>query len=264
MNAGLRRSAVEFLIVSSLQLGVTPVVKYTALSIFVERFLPSIKNNNSPTRTNRIDLEVIQDEILNMSAVYGPIPNGYDILAFYAWLGFLSTKLCGGVISRSLRKKHGDNWLLQPLRQCNLQLLALVSVWVSSKIHDTRPLSVQSLKSLGDVAIKEQHYTTRDFLEAEVVLLQVLDFEIGASNVAYVFLEDFLIRLRKLARVGDLVKLEACMDIMDVLYETEETSVLYNSPDFLAAAILACLFVILAINTPFSAIVPHVPLCGFG
>ncbi|XP_026387366.1 cyclin-J18-like isoform X5 [Papaver somniferum] len=175
MNAGLRRSAVEFLIVSSLQLGVTPVVKYTALSIFVERFLPSIKNNN-----------------------------------------------------RSLRKKHGDNWLLQPLRQCNLQLLALVSVWVSSKIHDTRPLSVQSLKSLGDVAIKEQHYTTRDFLEAEVVLLQhlqVLDFEIGASNVAYVFLEDFLIRLRKLARVGDLVKLEACMDIMDVLYETEETSV---------------------------------------
>ncbi|XP_026379197.1 cyclin-J18-like isoform X4 [Papaver somniferum] len=191
MNAELRRSAVEFLIVSSLQLGVTPVVKYTALSIFVERFLPSIKNNN-----------------------------------------------------RSLRKKHGDNWLLQPLRQCNLQLFALVSVWVSSKIHDTRPLSVQSLKSLGDVAIKEQHYTTRDFLEAEVVLLQVLDFEIGASNVAYVFLEDFLIRLRKLARVGDLVKLKACMDIMDVLYETEETSVLYNSPDFLAAAILVASYVI--------------------
>ncbi|RZC57971.1 hypothetical protein C5167_005281 [Papaver somniferum] len=204
MNAELRRSAVEFLIVSSLQLGVTPVVKYTALSIFVERFLPSIKNNNS-------------------------------------------TKLCGGVKSRSLRKKHGDNWLLQPLRQCNLQLFALVSVWVSSKIHDTRPLSVQSLKSLGDVAIKEQHYTTRDFLEAEVVLLQVLDFEIGASNVAYVFLEDFLIRLRKLARVGDLVKLKACMDIMDVLYETEETSVLYNSPDFLAAAILACFFLMLSV-----------------
>ncbi|KAI3909699.1 hypothetical protein MKW98_014116 [Papaver atlanticum] len=185
MNAELRRSAVEFLIVSSLQLGVTPIVKYTSLSIFVERFLPSIKYNN-----------------------------------------------------RSLRKKQGDNWLLQPLRLCNLQLFALVSVWVSSKIQDTRPLSVQSLKSLGDVAIKEQHYTTRDFLEAEVVLMQVLDFEIGASNVAYVFLEDFLIRLRKLARVGDLVKLEACMDIMDVLYETEETSVLYNSPDFLAAAIL--------------------------
>ncbi|KAI3889642.1 hypothetical protein MKX03_007664 [Papaver bracteatum] len=203
MNAELRRSAVEFLIVSSLQLGVTPVVKYTALLIFVERFLPSIKYNN-----------------------------------------------------RSLRKKHGDNWLLQPLRQCNLQLFALVSVW----IHDTRPLSVQNLKSLGDVAIKEQHYTTRDFLEAEVVLMQVLDFEIGASNVAYVFLEDFLIRLRGLARVGDLVKLEACMDIMDLLYETEETSVLYNSPCFLAAAILACLFVILSINTPFSAIVPHFPL----
>ncbi|KAI3910079.1 hypothetical protein MKW92_015045, partial [Papaver armeniacum] len=75
------------------QLGVTPVVKYTALSIFAERFLPSIKHNN-----------------------------------------------------RYLRNKHGDNWLLQPLRQCNLQLLALISlrqrnlqgfalisVWMSSK-----------------------------------------------------------------------------------------------------------------------------------
>ncbi|KAI3909543.1 hypothetical protein MKW98_013960, partial [Papaver atlanticum] len=54
---------------------VTLVVKYTALSIFIERFLPSINNNN-----------------------------------------------------RFLRNKHGDNWNLQPLRQCNLQLFALISL----------------------------------------------------------------------------------------------------------------------------------------
>lgn len=35
------------------------------------------------------------------------------------------------------------------------------------------------------------------------------------------------------------MKFEACMDIMDLLYEKEETSVLYRSPRSLAASILA-------------------------
>lgn len=86
------------------------------------------------------------------------------------------------------------NWLLQPLRVSNLQLFALTSVWVSSKvsftyillsllstilqfshvchriyprqIHDTCPLSAKSLNSLGEEIIEDQHFTTRDFVEA--------------------------------------------------------------------------------------------------
>ncbi|CAL5404275.1 unnamed protein product [Camellia sinensis] len=59
-----------------------------------------------------------------------------------------------------------ENWLLHPMRESNLQLFALVSIWTSSKMHDSHPLSVKCLKSLGDEMIKEQHFTTRDFLEA--------------------------------------------------------------------------------------------------
>ncbi|OVA03027.1 hypothetical protein BVC80_7225g3 [Macleaya cordata] len=177
---------------SSVQLGVRPIVKYTALSLFAERFLPSL--NNSKTRFSQ--------------------------------------------------ENQTSNCLLQPLTQCNLQLFVLVSIWISSKIHDTTPLSVKSLKSLGDEVIREQHFTTRDFFEAVTTLFQVVDFEIGASNVTYLFLEDFLIQFRELARVGELINLEACMDIMDLLYEIEETSVLYSSPHSLAAAILVASYVI--------------------
>lgn len=45
---------------------------------------------------------------------------------------------------------------------------------------------------------------------------------------------------RGIAKVGELVNFEACLDIMDLLYEKEETSVLYSSPCSLAASILAC------------------------
>ncbi|GMP66678.1 hypothetical protein CsSME_00026941 [Camellia sinensis var. sinensis] len=65
-----------------------------------------------------------------------------------------------------------ENWLLHPMRESNLQLFALVSIWISRKMHDSHPLSVKCLKSLGDKMIKEQHFTTRDFLESEVVLMQ--------------------------------------------------------------------------------------------
>lgn len=36
------------------------------------------------------------------------------------------------------------------------------------------------------------------------------------------------------------MKFEACMDVMDLLYENEETSVLYSSPKALAASIVVC------------------------
>ncbi|RVW89183.1 Cyclin-J18 [Vitis vinifera] len=139
-----------------------------------------------------------------------------------------------------MQVKHTGSWLLQPMRESHLQLFALISIWISSKIHDSRPLSMKSLKSLGDGIINEQHFTTRDFLEAEVVLMQVLNFEIGASNIAFVFLEELLIQFKGIAKVGELVNFEACLDIMDLLYEKEETSVLYSSPCSLAASILAC------------------------
>lgn len=36
------------------------------------------------------------------------------------------------------------------------------------------------------------------------------------------------------------MKFEACMDVMDLLYENEETSVLYSSPEALAASVVVC------------------------
>ncbi|XP_057997138.1 cyclin-J18 isoform X2 [Hevea brasiliensis] len=174
----LRLLAMEFLIESAHRLEVTPIVKYTALSLFADRFYPSL--------------------------------------------------------SRFGGQHNKGNWLLQPITQSNLQLFALVSTWISSK----------SLKTLGDKSIKEQHFTARDFLEAEMVFLQVLNYEIGAGNIAFVFLEELLAQFRGVAKVGELIDFEACMDIMDLLYEKEETSVLYCSPRSLAASTLVASYVI--------------------
>ncbi|KAK9091409.1 hypothetical protein Sjap_024586 [Stephania japonica] len=182
----LHREVIEFLIQSSTHLCVLPIVKYAALSLFADRFLPSLHN-------------------------------------------------------RSANK----SWLLQsPIRNCNLQIFALISIWISSKIHDTTPLSIKSLKSLGDEFITEQHFTLRDFLEAEVVFLQVLNFEIGVSRITFVFLEDLLIRFREISTIGGLVNFEACMDVMDLLYESEVASTLCHSPASLAAAVLVAVYAI--------------------
>ncbi|XP_062109812.1 cyclin-J18 isoform X1 [Humulus lupulus] len=184
----LRPWLLEFLIESAQLLEVSPIVKYTALSFFADRFYP---------RFSRLKEE-------------------------------------GGIA----------NWLLQPLRESNLQLFALVSIWISSKIHSSRPLSIKSFKSLGDKVIKEQHFTNRDFLEAEVVLMQVLNFEIGAVDIAFIFLEELLHQLREVAKVGDLVNFEACMDIMDLLYEKGEISTEHCSSRSLAASTLVASYVI--------------------
>ncbi|PSR90975.1 Cyclin-J18 like [Actinidia chinensis var. chinensis] len=184
----LRLRLLKFLIQSTHQLQVSPIVKYSALSLFADRFCSSLY--------------------------------------------------------KFIQSNDTENWLLHPVTESNLQLFALVSIWISSKIHDSHPLSVKSLKSLGDGMIKEQHFMIRDFLEAEVALMQVLDFEVGTSNIAFKFLEDLLIQFKGVARVGKLVNFEACMDIMDLLYEKEETSTLYNSPRYLAASILVASYVI--------------------
>ncbi|KAF5442921.1 hypothetical protein F2P56_035528 [Juglans regia] len=170
----MRLPFVEFLIQSTQELDVGPIVKYAALSLFADRFYPSL--------------------------------------------------------SRFAQGNDKANWLLQPIRESNLQLFALISIWISSKF-------------LGDTTIKEQHFTTRDFLEAEVVFLQVLDFEIGTANNAFVFFEELYIQFKGVAKVGELLNFEACMDIMDLVYEKEETSLLHSSR-LLAASILVASYVI--------------------
>ncbi|GMJ09632.1 cyclin J18 [Hibiscus trionum] len=185
----LRKKSVEFLIRSSHLLRAPLIVKYTALSLFADRFLPSLTT------------------LIN-------------------------------------ERNQIGSWLLRSVEESNLQLFALISIWISSKIHDSRALSVKCLKSLGDEFINDQHFTTKDFVEAEVVFLQVLNFEIGTSNVAFVFLEELFIQFKGVAKVGELVSFEACMDVMDLLYEKEETSLLFSSPCSLAASILVTSYVV--------------------
>ncbi|KAA0032145.1 cyclin-J18 isoform X2 [Cucumis melo var. makuwa] len=163
-------------------LEVPPIVKYSALSLFADRFYSSIS-------------------------------------------GFTSSN-------------DSRYWLLQPITESNLQLFALVSLWISSKLHTSHPLSIKLLKAFGDTMIKEQHFMTRDFLDA------ILNFEIGTANITFIFLEELLNHFKEVAKVGELVNWEACMDVMDLLYEREETSVFYGSPCSLAAAILVASYLI--------------------
>ncbi|KAL1550600.1 cyclin-J18 isoform X1 [Salvia divinorum] len=184
----LRSRVIEFLIRSSQLLDVSPIVKYSALSLFADRFYPALA-------------------------------------------GLKNSKVT-------------KNWLLHPIEECNLQLFALVSLWISSKVHDSPPLSVKHFKSLGDKFIKEQHYTMGDILEAEIVLMQVLQFGIGMSKITFASVEELLVQFKAIAQVGEHVKFEACMDVMDLLYENEEISVLYSSPEALAASVVVVGYII--------------------
>ncbi|XP_010513926.1 PREDICTED: cyclin-J18 isoform X2 [Camelina sativa] len=177
----LRRRLVEFLIQSSTQLELPPIVKYSALSLFFDRFRPSVV--------------------------------------------------------RFLQRKKAEHWLLQPLTESNLQLFVLVSIWISCKMHCARGLSVHSLKSFGDKVITEQ-------LFMELVFLRVLKFDIGTLNIAYTLLEDLFIQFKEVSKVGELLNFEACMEMMDLLYEIEETSLLYQSSTSLAASILVSSYII--------------------
>ncbi|TKY69059.1 Cyclin-J18 protein [Spatholobus suberectus] len=193
MECGCERlPLVEFLIQSAQHLQVAPIVKYSALSFFADRFFP-----------------------------------------------FLPAFIEGG---------NSWSWLLRPVTESTLQLFVLISLWISTKIHESQPLSVTCFKSLADTSIKEQHFTTQNFLEAvlvlqEVLFMQVLNFEIGTTNVAFLFLEDLWIQFKGVAKVGELISIEACMEIMDLLYEKEEMSFLFRSPHSLAASVLVVSYV---------------------
>lgn len=94
---------------------------------------------------------------------------------------------------------------------------------------------------------------------------QVLGYDIGASDVAFVHLEDLLAQFRcppcvtgskskflapansnsfserrGLSKLGELVALDVCMEIMDLLYEAEDASLLFQAPCALAASTLVC------------------------
>ncbi|KAF1889699.1 hypothetical protein Lal_00025027 [Lupinus albus] len=195
LSSSQRLHMVEFLIQSAQYLQVAPIVKYSALSLFTDRFLHSLPS--------------------------------------------------------FIRCSGSGNWLLKPVTESALQLFVFISLWISSKINESQPLSVTHLKALADKSIKEQHFTTRNFLEAvvgviflqEVLFLQVLNFEIGSTNVAFLFLEDIWTQINGVAKVGELIKFEVCMEVMDLLYEKEEISLLYRSPHSLAASILVASYV---------------------
>ncbi|OMO60831.1 hypothetical protein CCACVL1_23861 [Corchorus capsularis] len=81
-------------------------------------------------------------------------------------------------------------------------------------------------------------------MDVNQFLQEVLNFEIGTSNVAFISLEELFIQFKEVAKVGELVNFEACMDVMDLLYEKEETSLLFSAPRSLAASILVTSYVI--------------------
>ncbi|XP_019459749.1 PREDICTED: cyclin-J18 isoform X2 [Lupinus angustifolius] len=154
LSSSQRLHMVEFLIQSAQHLKVAPIVKYSALSLFSDRFIPSLPS--------------------------------------------------------FIRCSNSGNWLLKPVTESALHLFVLISLWISSK---------------------------------EVLFLQVLNFEIGSTNVAFLFLEEIWTQIKGVAKVGELINFEACMEVMDLLYEKEETSLLYRSPHSLAASILVASYV---------------------
>ncbi|TVU47782.1 hypothetical protein EJB05_07391, partial [Eragrostis curvula] len=167
----------------------------------------------------------------------------YSALSFFAgrFLPALPRKMgfCGARSGRSVR-----SWLLEPLRDSNLELFALVAVWIASKVHDLKPFSVKSLKALGDCIIADQHFTCRDFANAELVFMEVVEYNIGSSSIAFIHLEDLLLHFREISKLGDLLDLDVCMEVLDLLYETEDTSLLFNSPCSLAASTLVAAYAI--------------------
>uniref|UniRef100_A0A7N0UJI0 Uncharacterized protein n=1 Tax=Kalanchoe fedtschenkoi TaxID=63787 RepID=A0A7N0UJI0_KALFE len=177
--AEVRARVVELLIVSAERLNVSPIVKYSALSLFADRLCRSLSD---PARGSGADI---------------------------------------------------DHWLLRPLTESSLQLFALISLWISCKMDNSRPLSVKRLKSLGDNMIKDQHFTTRDYIEA------VSGFEIGVLNTLFAHLENLYLQFIGIAKMGEMVKFEACTSIMDLLYEKEIKPMRHSDPRILAASILA-------------------------
>eukprot|EP01018_Ginkgo_biloba_P034901 Gb_03632 [translate_table: standard] len=64
------------------------------------------------------------------------------------------------------------------------------------------------------------------------------------GNILYLFLQDLLLQFRSIARAGKYLKLSVCLDILDIMYESEDLNVTFLSADVLAAAILSVAYVL--------------------
>uniref|UniRef100_A0A803MXE9 Uncharacterized protein n=1 Tax=Chenopodium quinoa TaxID=63459 RepID=A0A803MXE9_CHEQI len=125
-----------------------------------------------------------------------------------------------------------------------LILFSLISLWISSKTYDSPPLSLKSLKSIGDQHIKDQHFTKTDFVDAEILFLQSLSFEVGPmKNSVFLVIEELLMKLKEVAKIGEMVSFEVCCDVMDLMYESDKISRMFvESPVYLAAAIVVAVY----------------------
>ncbi|XP_010692840.1 cyclin-J18 [Beta vulgaris subsp. vulgaris] len=185
LASSLRLEAVKFLIQCAEQLKLSPIVKYSALSLFALRFISSLSSS-----------------------------------------------------------RH-NHWLLKkPLNFPHLQLFSLISLWIASKTYDSPPLSLKSLKSIGDQFIKDQHFTKTDYLDAEIVFLRSLNFEVGTmKNSTFLVLQELMMKLKEVAKVGEMVSFEACCDVMDLIYESDDISRMFvESPVYLAAGVLVAVY----------------------
>ncbi|XP_016568800.1 cyclin-J18 isoform X2 [Capsicum annuum] len=72
----------------------------------------------------------------------------------------------------------------------------------------------------------------------------VLNYEIGTLTIPFRYFEDLVMKLSEVARVGEQLRLEACMDIMDLLYEKGKISSFNCSSIHLAASIVVAAYVI--------------------
>ncbi|CAM8956410.1 unnamed protein product [Rhodiola kirilowii] len=182
--------------------------------------------------------------------LYSLSTRGFSVVKYSA-MSLFADRLCNTLSdSRHESGEDIDHWLLRPLTESSLQLFALISLWISSKMHTSRPVSVKSLKSLGDKMINDQHFTTRDYVEAEVVFMQVLGFEISMMNTPFAHLEDLHHQFIEISKIGEMVNFEVCMDIMDLVYEKGTR---YSDPVIFAASILASA---LALITSYLITVP--------
>ncbi|XP_057860699.2 cyclin-J18 isoform X2 [Cryptomeria japonica] len=130
---------------------------------------------------------------------------------------------------------------IEPCKESNLQLFALISVWIASKIHETRPIYVGSLKSISDELITEQHFTIRDFIEATI------HFNLRTGNIIFMCLEDLLIQFRNTAVSAKDLKSSVCLDVLDIMYESEDLCSTFLSTDIVAAAAILVVAYILTV-----------------
>jgi hypothetical protein len=77
---------------------------------------------------------------------------------------------------------------------------------------------------------------------AALMILTVLDLVYVQPNciISNDLLLIFFFTDREISKLGDLLSMDVCMEILDILYETEDTSWLFNFACPLAASTLVC------------------------